>query len=122
MTNQEWMCSLSAEEFLDQALWLLKDYGKRYTDSEPAIIEWLEDKYVVNLKVGDEFTVDILREGTRKIVCTGEDKNYYYGFGTGDGMSYSISKEDGSINATGRYYPVIAEIMKLAKEESEDKE
>lgn len=54
MTNQEWMCSLTAKEFLDQMLWLLEDYGKSWTDSEPAIIEWLEDKHIVQLKVGDE--------------------------------------------------------------------
>ena len=119
MTNQEWMCSLTAKEFLDKMLWLLKDYGKGWTDSEPAIIEWLEGKYVVNLKVGDEFTID---RWEHSMVCTGESNGYYYGFETGDGKNCVVSGEDGTIKQKGRNFPAIAEILKLAKGEADGKD
>lgn len=48
MTNQEWLCSLSPGEFLNRIKWLLLNYGKRWTDSDPAIIEWLQGKHEVN--------------------------------------------------------------------------
>ena len=119
MTNQEWMCNLTAKEFLDQMLWLLKDYGKSWTDSEPAIIEWLEDKYGVKLKVGDEFTID---NWEYSIVCTGESRRYYFGFDIEEGTPCKISKDDGSIYRTGRYFPAIAEILKSAKGEDYGKD
>lgn len=42
MTNQQTLATLSAEEFYDKIMWLLHDYGKRYSDSRLAIIEWLQ--------------------------------------------------------------------------------
>lgn len=48
MTNQEWLCSLNAEDFLCHIKWLLQNYGKQWTDSDPAIIEWLQGKHEVN--------------------------------------------------------------------------
>lgn len=48
MTNQEWLCSLSAKDFLCHIRWLLQNYGKRWTDSDPAIIEWLQGEHEVN--------------------------------------------------------------------------
>lgn len=42
MTNQQTLATLSAEKFYDTIMWLLHEYGKRYTDSRLAIIEWLK--------------------------------------------------------------------------------
>lgn len=42
MTNQEKLSTITAEEFFDKIMWLLHEYGKRYTDSRLAIIEWLQ--------------------------------------------------------------------------------
>lgn len=42
MTNKEWLATLSAEVWFDVIDWLYHDYGKRYTDSRQAIIEWLD--------------------------------------------------------------------------------
>ena len=42
MTNQEKLSTITAEEFYDKIMWLLHEYGKYYTDSRLAIIEWLQ--------------------------------------------------------------------------------
>lgn len=42
ITNQEKLSTITAEEFYDKIWWLLHEYGKRYTDSRLAIIEWLQ--------------------------------------------------------------------------------
>ena len=41
MTNKQAMVNLSDEAFFDKWHWLTHVYGKRYTDSRIAIIEWL---------------------------------------------------------------------------------
>ena len=44
ITNQKNLLTLTAEEFYDKIMWLLHDYGKRYTDSRIAIVEWLDSE------------------------------------------------------------------------------
>lgn len=41
MTNQEKMCKLSPEDFYAKMCWLFT-YGKVFTDSRTAIIDWLK--------------------------------------------------------------------------------
>lgn len=41
VTNQEYIATLTPEEFWNTIRWLQKEYGKRYADSYQAIIEWL---------------------------------------------------------------------------------
>lgn len=35
---------LDAEQLYDKIIWLFHDYGKRFTDSRTAIIEWLNSE------------------------------------------------------------------------------
>lgn len=42
MTNQEKLSAITAEEFFDKIMWLLHEYGKRYSNSKLAITEWLQ--------------------------------------------------------------------------------
>lgn len=44
MTNQKAMCKLSPEEFWEKMMWLLHDYGRQYTSTELAVIEWLKQE------------------------------------------------------------------------------
>ena len=43
-TNQQMLATISAEEFYDKIMWLLHDYGKRYSNSRIAIVEWLDSE------------------------------------------------------------------------------
>lgn len=45
MTNKEYLSTLSAEEWFIKIGWLFKVYGKSYTDSHIAIIEWLNKEH-----------------------------------------------------------------------------
>ena len=42
MNNKEYLSTVSAEEWYDVVQWLFHKYGKRYTESRGAIMEWLE--------------------------------------------------------------------------------
>lgn len=42
MTNQQWLATISPEEWLRMIDWLYHEYGKCFTDSETAIKEWLK--------------------------------------------------------------------------------
>lgn len=44
LTNQQMLATISAEEFYDKIMWILHEYGKRYTDSRIAITEWLDSE------------------------------------------------------------------------------
>ena len=46
MTNQQWLATISPEEWLRIIDWLYHEYGKSFTDSETAIKEWLESERV----------------------------------------------------------------------------
>jgi hypothetical protein len=48
MTNQEYMCLLSAPEFVVVLDWLKNDYGRRYTDTNLAIEKWLQETHIKN--------------------------------------------------------------------------
>lgn len=41
MTNQEWMLTQTPEKVVDTMHWLIEVYGKSYTQSDTAIVEWL---------------------------------------------------------------------------------
>ena len=46
MTNKEWLATLSAHEWWDVAYeWLIQDYGKRYTDTRIAVMDWLTEEH-----------------------------------------------------------------------------
>lgn len=45
MTNKEWLSTLSPKEWWDTIDWLYHVYGKRWTDSRLAIMDWLEEKH-----------------------------------------------------------------------------
>lgn len=41
MTNKQVMAQLPDEQFFAKIEWLLHDYGKNYTDTRLAVIDWL---------------------------------------------------------------------------------
>ena len=41
MTNKEAMCLLPDAQFFAKIEWLLHDYGRNYTDTRLAVIDWL---------------------------------------------------------------------------------
>jgi endo-1,4-beta-mannosidase len=43
-TNLQRLWILDAEQFYDKMVWLFQDYGKRFSDSRTAIIEWLNSE------------------------------------------------------------------------------
>ena len=43
MTGKEYLLNKSEEEIYELMAWLFFDYGRRYTDTRLAIIEWLKD-------------------------------------------------------------------------------
>lgn len=45
MTNKEWMATLTSEQFYDVMEWLMRKYSKQWTNSQVAIIEWLDEKH-----------------------------------------------------------------------------
>lgn len=46
MTNKEWLATLSPETWWDVVYeWLFHNYGKRWTDTRHAIIDWLEKEH-----------------------------------------------------------------------------
>ena len=44
LTNQQMLATISAAEFLAKIDWPFHNYGKRYTDSNLAIMEWLDSE------------------------------------------------------------------------------
>lgn len=45
MTNKEWMSTLTAEQFYDKMMWLVRVFGFRFTNTRLGIIEWLDQPY-----------------------------------------------------------------------------
>lgn len=45
MTNKEWMATLTAEQFYDEMMWLIRDYGFRFNNTRLGIIDWLDQPY-----------------------------------------------------------------------------
>lgn len=43
MTNKEWLNTLDAERFFEMMMWLMKNYGMRFTDTRRAVIAWLDE-------------------------------------------------------------------------------
>lgn len=50
MTNKEWMSTLPAEQFYDEMMWLVRDFGFRFTNSRLGIIDWLDQPYTSEVK------------------------------------------------------------------------
>lgn len=50
MTNKEWLATLSAEEWYQTIHWLYHVYGKRWTDTRLAILDWLEEEHTEKKK------------------------------------------------------------------------
>ena len=44
MTNKEYMATLTSEEVYDLLDWLMNVYGRGFTNSRLAIIEWLDEE------------------------------------------------------------------------------
>ena len=44
-SNQQWLATLKPDEWWNVVDWLYHDYGKRWTDSRPAIIDWLAEEH-----------------------------------------------------------------------------
>ena len=42
MTGKDYLCSKSAEDMYETMFWLFNTYGRSYTDTRSAIIEWLK--------------------------------------------------------------------------------
>lgn len=49
MTNQEWLATLSPEEWYQKIHWLYHVYGKQWTDTRSAILDWLVEEHNVIL-------------------------------------------------------------------------
>ena len=45
MTNKEWMSTLTAEQFYDEMMWLVRDFGFQFNNSRLGIIDWLDQPY-----------------------------------------------------------------------------
>ena len=45
MTNKEWMSTLPAEQFYDKMMWLVRDFGFRFTSTRLGIIDWLDQPH-----------------------------------------------------------------------------
>ena len=45
MTNKEWMSTLTAEQFYDKMMWLVRDFGFRFTNTRLGIIDWLDQPH-----------------------------------------------------------------------------
>lgn len=43
-TNKQMLSQMDTEQLYDKMVWLFHDYGKRFTDSRTAIIEWLNSE------------------------------------------------------------------------------
>lgn len=43
-TNKQMLSQMESEQLYDKMVWLFQDYGKRFTDSRTAIIEWLNSE------------------------------------------------------------------------------
>lgn len=78
MTNQEWLCNLSAEDFLCNIKWLLQNYGKRWTDSDPVIIEWLQDKREIYTPKDKEMTNEQAKDIIKKYLALDSDVDSEY--------------------------------------------
>lgn len=45
MTNKDYLADLYADDFYDVICWLWFDWGRQWTDTRIAIIQWLNAKY-----------------------------------------------------------------------------
>lgn len=45
MTNKEHLATLTPNEWMWRVDWLFHQYGKAFTDTWPAIMDWLEKEY-----------------------------------------------------------------------------
>lgn len=43
-TNKQMLSQMDTEQLYDKLVWLFQDYGKRFSDSRTAIIEWLNSE------------------------------------------------------------------------------
>ena len=50
MTNKEWLVTLSPQEWYMAVHWLFNNYGRRYDNTYLAIIAWLEDEHIEEVK------------------------------------------------------------------------
>ena len=50
MTNKEWMSTLTAEQFYDEMMWLVRDFGFQFNNSRLGIINWLGQPYTPEAK------------------------------------------------------------------------
>ena len=52
MTNKEWMATLTAEQFWDVMMWLIKEYGRQFTHTQLAVISWLDSEHKPKEELG----------------------------------------------------------------------
>lgn len=45
MTNKEWMSTLTAEQFYDEMMWLVRVFGFRFNNTRLGIIDWLDEPH-----------------------------------------------------------------------------
>ena len=45
MNNQQWLATLPANEWFMKVHWLWFIYGRRYTDSRMAVLDWLQEEH-----------------------------------------------------------------------------
>lgn len=58
MSNEEWMSTLTAEQWYDVMMWLTHEFALRWTNSRLAIIEWLDEKHLfLSDYNGEELTI-----------------------------------------------------------------
>ena len=102
MTNQQWLATISQEEWLNKIYWLYHIYGKRFDDTRLAVKEWLiqeheEEKFriievstehiIVNRKpmnkeerammqsaVMDELCREAIEKNTLEVIFPGKEK------------------------------------------------
>lgn len=46
ISNKEWVCCLTAENFYEVMHWLFFEYGREYIDTRLAVIEWLNKEHM----------------------------------------------------------------------------
>lgn len=57
MTNKEHLATLSAEDWYDRVYSLTHDYGRQFTDTRHAVIDWLNQEYKpLKLILGDIYS------------------------------------------------------------------
>lgn len=45
MSNKEWLATLTAEEWWETIHRIFYDYGRRWTDTRLAVLDWLEEEH-----------------------------------------------------------------------------